>query len=113
MKALKAYSILMLLSCVNAFDLSAQETPPLRIAIMPLHANGIDSVYIQTSESILRTEIGKLSAMDIVSLRRTKDALGGAGCTESECALQAGRTLNASQVLGCQLSALGEKIIVQ
>ena len=32
---------------------------------------------------------------------------------ESECALDAGRKLNASQVLGCQLSALGEKIVVQ
>lgn len=92
--------------------LHGQGASPSGIAIMPLYANGIDSVYVQTGESILRTEIGKLSAMDVISLKRTKDALGGATCTESECALDLGRKLNASQVLGCRLSALGEKIIV-
>src|SRR2546427_9133924 len=90
-----------------------QQTSPQRIAIMPPHANGLDSVYVETAESILRTEIGKLSTMDIVSSKRTRDALGGTVCIESDCALDLGRKLNASQVLGCRLSALGEKIIAQ
>jgi hypothetical protein len=84
-----------------------------RLVILPLHTGGVDSVYLQTSESILRTEIEKLSRMEVVSVRQTKEALGGATCTERECALEIGRQLNASRVLACQLSALGQKIIVQ
>ena len=90
-----------------------QQASPLRIAIMPPHANGLDSVSVETAEMILRTEIGKLSTMDIISSKRTRDALAGAVCIESECALDLGKKLNASQVLGCRFSALGEKVIAQ
>lgn len=110
MKALRI-PFTIIIGFLVLIELHGQERP--RIAILPLHANGIDSVYVQTAESILRTEIGKLSSMDIVSLKRTKDALEGTTCTESDCALEAGKKLGASQVLGCQLSPLGEKIIVQ
>jgi hypothetical protein len=113
MKNFGIYTLLLMLSCVGVVELDGQDASSSRIAIMPLYANGIDSVYLQTAESILRTEISKLSSMDIVSLKRTKDALEGAACTESECALVLGKKLNASRVLGCRLSALGEKIIVQ
>lgn len=91
----------------------AQEQSAPRIVILPLASNGVDPVTIETAESILRTEIGKLSAMDIVSGRKTREAAGGTPCTESECALEIGRTLAATQVLGCRLSALGAKIIIQ
>lgn len=84
-----------------------------RIAILPLRANGIDSVSLQTAESILRSEIGKMSRMDIISARRTEEALDGKACPDAECALAIGKTLGASEVLGCKLLALGEKIIVQ
>ncbi|MBA4313508.1 MAG: hypothetical protein C0417_12865 [Chlorobiaceae bacterium] len=113
MNRLKIFATLVILNCIMLVELIGQVTDPARIAILPLHANGIDSVYIMTAESILRTEIGKLSTMDIVSLKRTRDALEGTVCIENECALEIGKKLDASQVLGCQLSALGEKIIVQ
>lgn len=113
MKAFRVLTTLVIIGCSALAELDGQEAAPSRIAILPLHANGIDSVYIQTAESILRTEVGKLSTMDIVSAKRTREALAGAECTESECALEVGKKLNASQVLGCRLSALGEKIIVQ
>jgi len=51
--------------------------------------------------------------MDIVSGRKTREAIGDAPCTESECGVTIGQSLSATQVLGCRLSALGEKIIVQ
>ena len=84
-----------------------------RLAILPMTSNGVDTVTLGTTESILRTEITKLSAMDVVSGRRTREALGEERCAEVECAAAVGRTLRATRVLGCQLSALGEKIIVQ
>lgn len=89
------------------------QEPVARFVVLPLHGSGIDSVAIQTAESILRTEISKLSSMDLVSARRTLDAAGGTPCAESDCALEIGRKLDATEVLGCRLSALGEKIIVQ
>jgi len=105
-------AFLFIMICSVLMEVDAQE-PSARIAILPLQSNGVDSVYIQTAESILRTEIGKLSAMDIVSLKRTREALEGVPCAESDCALDVGTKLDASQVLGCKLSALGEKIVVQ
>jgi len=106
--------LLLLTACVlQAYEAPCQEATPNRLVILPLSTGGVDSVYLQTSESILRTEIAKLSTMQIVSVRQTKEALAGATCTEPECALEIGKQLNATRVLACQLSALGEKIIVQ
>ena len=113
MKTLRWFFLLILISVPAIRQLHGQETGTRRIVILPLHSNGIDPVYIQTSESILRVEIGKLSPMDIVSVKRTTEALRGAPCAESECAIDIGKQLDATEVLGCQLSALGEKIIVQ
>jgi hypothetical protein len=106
---LAALAALLLASCFAA----AQQRGAARIVILPLTNNGIDAVTIETAESILRTEIGKLSSMDIVSGRKTAEAVGGTPCAESECAVQIGRSLDATQVLGCRLSALGDKIIAQ
>ena len=91
----------------------AQDRSAARIVILPLSANGIDPVTVETAESILSTEISKQSSMDIVSGRKTKEAVGDTPCIESECAVAIGQTVSAAQVLGCRLSALGEKVIVQ
>jgi hypothetical protein len=109
MKSLIAGMLALLLTC----GAHAQDRSSSRIVILPLSSNGVDAVTLESAESILRTEIGKLSSMDIVSGRRTREAVGEAPCTESECAVAIGRELGAAQVLGCRLSALGEKIIVQ
>jgi len=112
MKSLTALAFFVIVNLAGVVTLYGQESSS-RIAILPFHANGIDSVYIQTAESILRTEIGKLGTMDIVSQKRMLDTLEGTACWESDCALALGKKLNASQVVVCQLSPLGEKIIVQ
>lgn len=90
-----------------------QTGSPSRILILPLRSNGVDSISTETAQSILRTEIGKISTMDIISEARTKEALQGAPCSEQDCAIDIGKKLGASQVVGCQLSALGEKVVVQ
>jgi len=106
--------LLLLPACVFWANVTVcQVAATNRLVILPLHTGGVDPVYLQTSESILRTEIAKLSSMEIVSVKQTKEALAGATCTEQECALEIGKQLNATRVLACQLSALGEKIIVQ
>ena len=39
----------------------------VRLMILPFDANGIDPVYVNTAQSILRMEIGKLSQIEILS----------------------------------------------
>jgi hypothetical protein len=68
--------------------MNAQDSSLSGIAILPFHSNGIDDAYIQTSESILYVEINKLSRMDIISSKRTKDALSDEECIDSDCAIE-------------------------
>src|SRR3990172_2618895 len=75
-----------------------------KIAILPFSSNGIDEVSVQTAESILRLEISRLSSMDIISEKRIKEAVSDVDCSDEECALKTGRTLEASRVIGTKLS---------
>ena len=113
MKKLTLLTAILIICFAFVITIKAQDSTLSGIAILPFHSNGIDAVYIETSESILHLEIGKLSNGDVVSAERTKDALSDKDCLESDCAVEAGKKLNVDQVLGCRLSALGEKIIIQ
>jgi hypothetical protein len=91
----------------------AQETSPQKLVIVPLNSIGIEPAYVQTAESILRMEINRISTLDIISERRTREVMEEDYCDDTECAMEIGIALNADQVLLCNLNALGEKIIVQ
>ena len=91
----------------------AQDSTINKIALLPLISNGIDFVFVQTAESILRMELSKASAISIIPEKKTLAALGNEDCTDEECAKEIGERLNAKQVLICKLNPLGEKIIVQ
>lgn len=101
-------TILFFISCVNA-----QVTTPEKLVVIPFNTIGIDPGYVQTAESILRMEIKRISKLDIISERRTRDVLEDDYCDDTECAIEIGSILNADQVLLCNLNALGDKIIVQ
>src|ERR1041385_39841 len=108
---MKIIAAILLLTTVASALLSAQAG---RIAVLPVHSVGVDPVSASTAESILRNEIGKLGSLDLISEKRTSEALGeGSPCTEADCALEAGKKLDASRVAAVRLSALGEKVIVQ
>lgn len=92
---------------------NAQESTPQKLVIVPLNSIGIDPAYVQTAESLLRMEIKRISNIDIVSERRTREVLHDDYCDDTECAEEIGKTLDADQVLLCNLNMLGEKIIVQ
>ncbi|MFO7527015.1 MAG: hypothetical protein R6W68_16295 [Ignavibacteriaceae bacterium] len=91
----------------------AQETSFQKLVIVPLNSIGIEPAYVQTAESILRMEINRISTLDIISERRTREVMEDDYCDDTECAMEIGKTLNADQVLLCNLNALGDKIIVQ
>ncbi len=91
----------------------AQDTTSNKIAVLPFISNGIDLASVQTAESILRMELTKASAMNIISEKKTLAALGNEECADEDCAKAVGEKLNAKQVLLCKLNPLGDKIIVQ
>jgi hypothetical protein len=91
----------------------AQETSTKKLVIVPLNSIGIEPAYVQTAESLLRMEINRIGAFDLVSERRIREAMETDYCDDTECAIALGRELNADQILLCNLNALGEKIIVQ
>ena len=93
--------------------LSAQEQNRKNLLILPFDANGIDPVYVQTAQSILRVEISKYGKIEVISEAKTEESLNGSDCFTTDCAVGVGQRAGADQVAGCRLAALGEKIIVQ
>ena len=85
----------------------------VRLMILPFDANGIDPVYVNTAQSILRMEIGKLSQIEILSEDKTNEILGDTDCFTTDCAINLGEQAGVTQVAGCRLAVLGERIIVQ
>jgi hypothetical protein len=83
------------------------------LAVLPLCSIGIDSNYVHTAESILRVEVSKRANAVVIPERVIRAAASKNCCTDVDCVVQLGKELNAQQVLSCNLSALGEKIIVQ
>lgn len=82
------------------------------LLILPFDANGIDPVYVSTARSILHVEISKYGVKTI-SEDKTDEILNGSECYTTECALIIGKEASASEVAGCKLAALGDKVIVQ
>lgn len=93
--------------------LQAQDLSPRKIALLPVLSNGIDYASAKTAESILRMELTKQKSIDIITERRTLDAMNNEDCFDEECAKTIGSKIDADEVLLCKLNALGEKIIVQ
>lgn len=91
----------------------SQETFNQKLAIVPLNSIGIEPAYVQTAESLLRMEINRIGNLDIISERRTREAMEDDYCDDTECAIEIGKAVKADQVLLCNLNALGDKIIVQ
>lgn len=93
--------------------LSAQVGPPKSLAVLPFSAIGIDSVYVQSSESILRLELQKQGAIRLISLAKMAAITGNQICSEIPCALDIGERLSADRAAVVKLVGLGDKIIVQ
>ena len=107
------YVIIAALFLFTSSSIFAQETSSQILVIVPLNSIGIEPAYVQTAESILRMEINRISTLDIILERRTREVMEDDYCDDTECAMEIGNALNADQVLFCNLNALGEKIIVQ
>lgn len=83
------------------------------IAIFPFSSNGVDTISLKTAENLLRLELSRYGTHNIISSKRTLEAIKEEDFANKESALETGKMLNAEQVCYCNLSVLGEKIIVQ
>ena len=113
MKSSHRFAFLCIILLAFNITAAAQHNSAGSIAVLPFSVNGVDPVSVQTAESILRLEIGKISSYDLISEKRIKEVTGDSACGEEECAAKIGKRLGASFVVGVGLSALGDKIIVQ
>lgn len=105
--------LILITTIIAGTNLSAQDSTKNTIAILPISSSGIDSNYVHTAESILRVELNKLSSSTLISEKKTRAIAAANNCREIECAVAAGKILQAKLIAGCSLSALGGKIIVQ
>ncbi len=109
----KVFIFLLSLSIFGFAQSFGQNNSGESLAVLPFSANGIDSISVQTSESILILELTNRTKLNIIQLTPGNDSLYYSGCMDSKCAAEIGRKIGAAKVLGCKLAALGNKIIVQ
>jgi len=103
--------ILVVLSLV--IPVKANDSTFVKIAVLPFVSNEIDLDSVQTAESLLRMNLGKVSSLDVISERKVLQAIGNIECADQECAIEIAEKLSADEVLLCKLNPLGEKIIIQ
>lgn len=115
MKTINRIIVSVVFSIVMTTALSGQVSQIKKIAVLPFSANGVDLVFVQTADAMLRLEISKLDSFILIQQKLTDNVLSNNDCikTDKECAIKIGNELNADQVLAGNLSALGDKIIVQ
>ncbi len=90
-----------------------QSASEQRLAILPFSAIGLDEPTILSTESLLRHEIEKLGAVEVLPQEKVDAALQGEICSEVPCAVEIGKKLQATEVLLCKMITLGEKVIVE
>lgn len=81
-----------------------------RLAVLPLHANGVDQSTVQTFSELLRNELSKHDKFSLLSGKQMDQY--GEYCMDSDCAADIGENVQADLVLAVSLNRLGEKIIV-
>ena len=60
--------ILVVLSLV--IPVKAQDTTSVKIAVLPFISNEIDPASVQTAESLLRMNLGKVSSFEVISEKK-------------------------------------------
>ncbi len=83
------------------------------LAVLPFHSADIDQASAATTHQLLKQEILKYNAYNLLNDVRVSEYMDSSGCSESDCAFSIGQSLNADKVLFGAFNRLGDKIIVQ
>ena len=111
MRTRSLMSFTLLLIIIN-HPVFAQENSEKRLAILPFTAVGVEESVLQSAEAILRSEINTASDYSIIPDIEVQQAIGDQPCNDLDCSVDIGNKLNASRILLCNLTGLGEKILV-
>jgi len=85
----------------------AQET----LAVIPLKGSSVEISTQETVYMLLLSEIRQLKKYNVVPESEILSLLGDGSCSETACAVEIGRQVQASKVVFGSLNKLGEKII--
>jgi hypothetical protein len=109
----KLFLITLILTVIALYlPTLGQQASEKKLAILPFSAVGVDESTVQSAEAILRLEINAALHWNLVPENEVQQAVGNQLCDEVGCAADIGKKLNASRVLICNLTGLGEKILV-
>ncbi len=98
---------------INFVKVTAQDSTSIVIAVLPVSSNGIDTISVHTVQSILELALAKEKNIKVITFAELNKYTGIKECSDSKCAVEIGKQVGASRVLGCKLAELGNKIIVQ
>lgn len=90
----------------------SQEPLDKKLAILPFNSIGVEEPIIKSAEAILRLEVGAASDWTIIPDTEIQKVMGDQSCNDLDCAVALGKQLKGSRVLICNLTALGEKVLV-
>lgn len=113
MKTFRSSVFLIIISLFSFYPALAQDTASIKIAVLPISSNGIDSISVNTVQSILELALTKDKNVNVITSAQLKELVGTKECMTSKCAEEIGKQTGASRVVGCKLAALGDKIMVQ
>jgi TolB-like protein len=84
-----------------------------RLGVLPFKGNGVDVSTQETVYTLLLSEIRQLKTFTVISQSDVLRLMGDGSCSETPCAVDIGRQVQATKVAFGSLNKLGEKIICQ
>lgn len=90
---------------------------PIRMAIVNLDAHGVSQMVANSLAEILRSTFVNYKEFDVIEYSKMEEilktqAFQQTGCTDTECAVEIGKILNAEKVVLGSISAIGKKYII-
>jgi len=111
MRSAPIYIVVVLLMAVGMS--TSQPGSKDKLAILPFNSVGVEEMTIRSAESLLRMEIEKIGAVELISENEVYQIMGEEVCAEIPCAIELGKKLKVAQIAMVKLIALGEKVIVE
>ncbi len=107
---MKTLSVILVLSILFSTSILASnhnnfDDSDIKILIIPFNSLGIDSISLVTAQSLFKFDLVKYCNWKIEETEQS--------CSSENCAIELGKEHDAQKSFICNMSKLGEKIIVQ
>ncbi len=98
-------SIFLTIQISSASKVNIDEPDNVKLLIIPFNSLGIDEVSITTAQNLFKFDLYKYCSWEVEESDQT--------CAKEKCAVELGKEANAQKSFLCNMSMLGEKIIIQ